>query len=101
MQDKRKYNEEQLSKALTDINASLALLRLQKPLDDERIEAFEIASHCILLKIPQLVISGAWEPNRCPTCDEELGGDCDDGYYDNPHYDSCFMCGQKLKYKED
>lgn len=45
------------------------------------------------------VITEAWNPNRCPTCWEDLGGDCNDGYYDNPYYESCPKCRQRLKYK--
>lgn len=37
-------------------------------------------------------------PNLCPHCDADLGGDCNDGYYQNPHYERCPACGQKLKY---
>lgn len=36
--------------------------------------------------------------NLCPHCDADLGGDCNDGYYQNPHYERCPVCGQKLKY---
>lgn len=34
----------------------------------------------------------------CPHCDADLGGDCNDGYYQNPHYERRPVCGQKLKY---
>lgn len=43
-------------------------------------------------------ISKSWSPNLCPHCDADLGGDCNDGYYQNPHYERCPVCGQKLKY---
>lgn len=32
--------------------------------------------------------------------DADLGGDCNDGYYENPHYDRCPVCGQRLDYSE-
>lgn len=47
------------------------------------------------------VISEKWNPNICPFCLTDLGGDCCDGYYENPHYDRCPVCGQKLKYEDD
>lgn len=51
--------------------------------------------------IPKYAIREKWKPNRCPTCWENLGGKCDDGYYENPHYENCPRCRQKLKYKGD
>ena len=50
------------------------------------------------LQIPKQPISKSWSPNLCPHCDADLGGDCNDGYYQNPHYERCPVCGQKLKY---
>lgn len=43
-------------------------------------------------------ISKSRSPNLCPHCDADLGRDCNDGYYQNPHYERCPVCGQKLKY---
>lgn len=40
------------------------------------------------------------EENLCPHCNADLGGDCNDGYYENPHYDRCSVCGQRLDYSE-
>ena len=64
-------------------------------------EAIELAIESIKLRIPTKVISEEWNPNTCPFCLTDLGGDCDDGYYENPHYDRCPVCGQKLKWEGD
>lgn len=50
------------------------------------------------LQIPKHPISKSWSPNLCPHCNADLGGDCNDGYYENPHYDRCPVCGQRLDY---
>ena len=52
------------------------------------------------LQIPKHPISKSWSPNLCPHCNADIGGDCDDGYYENPHYERCPVCGQKLDYSE-
>lgn len=52
------------------------------------------------LQIPKHPISKSWSPNLCPHCDADMGGDCDDGYYENPHYERCPVCGQKLDYSD-
>lgn len=57
-----------------------------------------IAIETCELQIPKQPISKSWSPNLCPHCDADLGGDCNDGYYQNPHYERCPVCGQKLKY---
>ena len=57
-----------------------------------------IAIEACELQIPKQPISKSWSPNLCPHCDADLGGDCNDGYYQNPHYERCPVCGQKLKY---
>ena len=49
--------------------------------------------------IPKYVITESWSPNRCPTCWEDLGENCYDGYYENPKYRSCPKCRQRLKYR--
>lgn len=48
--------------------------------------------------IPKELICKPWNPNRCPTCGADLGGECNDGYYENPRYDHCPNCRQVLKY---
>lgn len=40
----------------------------------------------------------AWNPNTCPTCGADLGGRCNDGYYDNPVFEICPVCRQRLSY---
>ena len=52
------------------------------------------------LQIPKHPISKSWSPNLCPHCNADIGGDCNDGYYENPHYDRCPVCGQRLDYSE-
>lgn len=50
--------------------------------------------------VPKAPITKEWNPNRCPSCGADIGGECDDGYYDNPHYTRCPECGQKLKWED-
>lgn len=68
---------------------------------EEINEAIELAIESIKLRIPTKVISQKWNPNQCPFCLTDLGGDCCDGYYENPYYDRCPVCGQKLKWEEE
>ena len=63
---------------------------------EEIEEALDFAIREVGKGIPKPPIVEAWEPNRCPTCDADLGGDCDDGYYQNPWYERCPECGQLL-----
>lgn len=79
--------EDYLTKLL---NGGLMGERGSKPL--------RIAIEACELQIPKQPISKSWSPNLCPHCDADLGGDCNDGYYQNPHYERCPVCGQKLKY---
>ena len=51
------------------------------------------------LQIQKQPISKSWSPNLCPHCDADLGGVCDDGYYENPRYERCPVCGQRLTYE--
>lgn len=48
--------------------------------------------------IPLKPIEREWKPNLCPNCFADLGGECCDGYYKNPHYDYCPECFQRLNY---
>ena len=48
--------------------------------------------------IPAKPIRERWNPNLCPTCGENLGGHCNDGYYENPYYEFCPSCRQILDY---
>jgi hypothetical protein len=72
------------------LNGGLMGERGSKPL--------RIAIEACELQIPKQPISKSWSPNLCPHCDADLGGDCNDGYYQNLHYERCPVCGQKLKY---
>ena len=48
--------------------------------------------------IPAKPIRERWNPNRSPTCGADLGGKCNDGYYQNPYYEICPECRQSLDY---
>lgn len=48
--------------------------------------------------IPTKPIQEKWYPNRCPNCGADLGGECNDGYYQNPFYEFCPECRQILDY---
>ena len=63
------------------LNGGLMGERGSKPL--------RIAIEACELQIPKQPISKSWSPNLCPHCDADLGGDCNDGYYQNPHYERC------------
>lgn len=63
-------------------------------------EAIDYAIWQLGKNIPQKPVQAKWEPNLCPACRADLGGECDDGYYANPWFDRCPECGQKLDYKE-
>lgn len=62
--------------------------------------ALEYAIESVKLRMPTNVISRKWNPNKCPTCLANLGGKCNDGYWENPHYDKCPVCGQLLEWEE-
>lgn len=49
--------------------------------------------------IPMKPIIRAWMPNLCPNCGANLGGECDDGYYQNPCFEVCPECRQVLDYE--
>lgn len=49
--------------------------------------------------IPTKPVRASWAPNRCPNCDANLGGRCNDGYFQNPHYELCPECRQVLDYE--
>lgn len=57
--------------------------------------AIQEVSKCI----PARPIRERWNPNRCPNCGADLGGECDDGYYQNPWFESCPECRQILDYE--
>lgn len=69
------------------------------PVKDSQKMAMKEAITALRKNIPKEPIEENWEPNRCPTCYEDLGGEVlGDGYYDNPIFERCPRCGQKLKY---
>jgi len=67
-----------------------------KPVKKELEFAIREVSKCI----PSKPIRERWSPNRCPCCGANLGGECDDGYYQNPYYEICPECRQVLNYEE-
>lgn len=58
----------------------------------------EFTIHELEKCIPAKPIKESWCPNRCPNCGADLGGECDDGYYENPYYEYCHQCRQVLDY---
>ncbi len=48
--------------------------------------------------IPAKPVRARWYPNHCPRCAADLGGECNDGYYQNPYYEVCPECRQLLDY---
>lgn len=73
------------------LNGGLMGERGSKPLR-AAIEACE-------LQIPKQPISKSWSPNLGPHCEADLGGVCDDDDYENPRYECCPVCGQRLTYE--
>lgn len=69
------------------------------PVKDSQRTAMKEAITALEKNIPKEPIKENWEPNRCPTCFEDLGGEVlGEAYYDNPCFERCPRCGQKLKY---
>lgn len=90
------------------MNNREAILRIKDHMEYHKIgeyphvhikEALDLAIVALEKDIPKKINKQSWCPNKCPTCDENLGGDCDDGYYDNPYFDRCPNCGQKLDFE--
>ena len=81
-------------------NAVALMLKFhdQAATTNEEKGMFGIAMIEMLKRIPMAPIVERWEPNRCPTCDKDLGGKCNDGYYENHWHEFCPACGQKLDY---
>lgn len=63
-------------------------------------EAIDFAIAYLEKDIPKKPIKQNWSPNLCPTCKADLGGKCNDGYYENPRFDRCPECNQKLDYDD-
>lgn len=69
------------------------------PVKDSQRTAMKEAITAVGKNIPIEPVREDWEPNRCPTCFGDLGGEnLGDGYYENPFFERCPRCGQKLKY---
>lgn len=93
--DTSKLNQEQINEVLGDLRKIWSYCNTS----GERF-AILLSMTEIEKSIPKYVIKESWNPNRCPTCWEDLGGECYDGYYENPHYEVCPNCRQKLKYND-
>lgn len=61
-------------------------------------KAIDFAIERLEKDIPKKPIRQSWNPNLCPTCQADLGGECNDGYYENPIFHRCPNCEQKLDY---
>ena len=64
----------------------------------KKVRELEFTIHELEKCIPTKPIKESWCPNRCPNCGANLGGECDDGYYENPYYEYCPQCRQILDY---
>lgn len=85
--------------SLNKISDTLNALIRKESLSEEEKRAIEYAIGTVSRDIPKDVVKGSYEPNTCPHCGGYLGGeDYGDGYYENPYYDRCPYCGQKLNY---
>lgn len=86
---------------ITQANESVKVLRAMlsthqwEPIRKELEFAIKEVSKCI----PAKPIREDWNPNRCPCCGADLGGECDDGYYQNPCYEICPDCRQVLDFE--
>lgn len=94
------FSEKNQKSPLSEADAAWAISILNQKIndnnffgDDAKI-AIDIAVTEIGKSIPKSVIEHEWSPNRCPTCDADLGGECNDGYYKNPWLEKCPVCGQ-------
>lgn len=87
---------DEISTAKESIKVLRALLSTNQwePVRTELEFAIREVQKCI----PAKPIRERWNPNRCPTCGADLGGKCNDGYYQNPYYEICPECRQSLDY---
>lgn len=89
-----------MTKHVAQAQQSIAVLRAMlstgqwEPIRKDLEFAIREVSKCI----PTKPIRETWKPNRCPCCNADLGGDCEDGYYDNPFFSMCPECRQVLNY---
>lgn len=91
MKDYDKYEDVKYWKKLINTLKSI-------PVKDSQRMAMKEAIIALEKNIPKEPVREDWEPNRCPTCLGDLGGEVlGDGYYENPYYEWCPRCGQKLK----
>lgn len=91
--------ESDITKARESIKVLQAMLSTHQyePIRKELEFAIQEVSKCI----PTKPIRERWNPNRCPCCRADLGGECDDGYYQNPYYEICPECRQALDYERE
>lgn len=87
----------------TDIQTALNSIRvLRSMLSTNQWEPvrkeLEFAINEMKKYIPTKPIREAWSPNTCPNCGADLGGECNDGYYQNPFFEICPECRQVLNY---
>lgn len=87
-------NNEEIKEIVDDLHRIISYCKTAKEICSLKKAIIEVEK-----SKQKYVITEAWNPNRCPTCSEDLGGDCYDGYYKNPYYEVCPKCRQRLKYK--
>lgn len=89
-------NKENIIQAQESMKVLIAMLSTHQwePVREELEFAINEVKKCI----PAKPICESWNPNRCPTCGADLGGECDDGYYQNPFYEVCPECRQALDF---
>lgn len=90
-----KSNDEIMAQEGIKVLLSMLSTHQWEPIRQE----FEFAINEMKKCIPTKPIRENWNPNRCPNCGANLGGECDDGYFQNPYYELCPECRQILDYK--
>lgn len=90
---KRSYYVDLAENSIKALKALLSTNQYE-PIRVELLFAISEVEKCI----PQEPIRQPWYPNRCPACDTNLGGRCNDGYFENPYYEFCPNCRQVLDY---
>ena len=90
----KEENEIELAQRTIEVLGAMLSSNQWRPIRKEVEFAIGEVKKCIPLK----PLRERWQPNRCPNCGEDLGGECDDGYYENPYYEVCPNCRQSLNY---
>ncbi len=85
-----------ITKARESINILRGMLDIYQW--DSIREKIEFAIQEVSKCIPAKPIRENWNPNRCPCCGADLGGECYDGYWQNPYFEICPDCRQVLDY---